>query len=613
MADIQTYLKNILSAVYGKDVRQSIHDSIKQCYYDGKAGAIDLEARERAAAAESRMDTFTALEEGSTTGDAELTDIRVGFDGTKYQSAGEAVREQIRDTHVIEVGDTEPTRDNAELWINPNDVEEFCIPEVKDYDVNPDDTWSSMKLDSLISDLMNQVYYIPSIRNHYNKALQTVDTISPHYYVDGYPYETTEFDSSYNATALFEIDANVQYTLGLVPALDTTTLPWHLASYGIFFYDKNKEYISGSREGTFTTPVNAKYARFNYAVASGITLERLNDRCILVKGDTLPDTYVPYEELLSVKQRVESLLSNGGGRIAYSVSEDSIVLSSKYNDSKDIQFVLERKGGNNLFDFHKIYICDNSSNVPVIHEISDSNLFISGGGDWHAPFRIAAVNNADGDQADNTTYFTGGNHQYNNSESGSTATASHVSLEFIADGTNLSNGDAGYASSVTMIWVNNVQGQNTTKVDGSGREILQERHKMIFDGYEFRSHVELVPLEDVICKLWYGFQIFTGPYTNVRYMDGLYRSPKDFTEESESGDATTSMVRMWNSDGDCAEVQVDTSFDLGKRQYYSGTNSIFSTTYGKAYCCIINKNTTLNSGCVYSLNGVYRFKSSITR
>ena len=129
MADIQTYLKAIMSAVYGKDVRQSIHDSIKQCYYDGKAGAIDLEARERAAAAESRMDTFTKLSSGSTTGDAELIDIRVGLDGTTYDSAGKAVREQIRDTHVIEVSDSEPTRDNTQLWIRPSELNTFELPE----------------------------------------------------------------------------------------------------------------------------------------------------------------------------------------------------------------------------------------------------------------------------------------------------------------------------------------------------------------------------------------------------------------------------------------------------------------------------------------------------
>jgi hypothetical protein len=44
----------------------------------------------------ARVDSLTTLESGSTTGDAELVDIRSGLRGEKFKNAGEAVRNQTR-------------------------------------------------------------------------------------------------------------------------------------------------------------------------------------------------------------------------------------------------------------------------------------------------------------------------------------------------------------------------------------------------------------------------------------------------------------------------------------------------------------------------------------
>ena len=63
--------------------------------YNTLTHAISEEAQARIAADEvlsNRMDTFSSLPSGSTSGNAELVDIRNSFDGAVYNNAGDAVR-----------------------------------------------------------------------------------------------------------------------------------------------------------------------------------------------------------------------------------------------------------------------------------------------------------------------------------------------------------------------------------------------------------------------------------------------------------------------------------------------------------------------------------------
>jgi len=55
------------------------------------------------------------------------------------------------------VSTTTPVSDNTQIWINPEDEENFSVPEIKDDTVNATDTWSSRKIDQELSSLKSNI------------------------------------------------------------------------------------------------------------------------------------------------------------------------------------------------------------------------------------------------------------------------------------------------------------------------------------------------------------------------------------------------------------------------------------------------------------------------
>lgn len=104
---LQTYVNGYFDNL---DVQQEINNKLDQMAEDGSLDALIepylQEYREELnaiiagqnadiAVLQARMDTFASLPDGSTAGDAELTDIRVGASGYIYPTAGDAVRDQV--------------------------------------------------------------------------------------------------------------------------------------------------------------------------------------------------------------------------------------------------------------------------------------------------------------------------------------------------------------------------------------------------------------------------------------------------------------------------------------------------------------------------------------
>ena len=230
MAVISDYLNKILSAVYGKDVRQAICDALRQCYEDGNAGSIDLSAREKIDLLTSRVENLTANSGESTAENAELIDIRVGEDGVTYENAGTAVRTQIASIKIL----LEELQGSASISMKLKNALLNCFSNV---------AWSNEN---------GQVYY-----NELKEALELVKTMSLLYegknvtvkgeriYSDmGFSQiENGNKNGTVFASDLFEEDATIKVTL--IPSLTC----WNPSYIGIAKIDEWENQFSTSSTG----------------------------------------------------------------------------------------------------------------------------------------------------------------------------------------------------------------------------------------------------------------------------------------------------------------------------------------------------------------------------
>lgn len=345
---IQENLKKILSSRFGKDVRKAIHDSIHDCYQDGKAGVTDLIARERLDVVEEtkatrselsteigqtkaeidierkRINEFTKLPEGSTAGDAETADIRVGADGKTYESAGEAVRGQVK--------------------------------QLSD--------WNDARNEKNSNDLMSGKYALIDIRQEIGttKDGTTVNTdvagcISE--FISVIPYEKMYVRTRGNEVGL-EIN---RY-------------------HGVYYYDTNKNVIGYEtpefkKFALITIPRNCYYIRVQWLYDNEKNLKCTRE---IRNADVFADVYNKLDELLMYSFKYEKDEYSVDSKIkmfnGYYLTKEGFKI--KVNDWNCTDFI-------SIWDVHNIYITNQkpwygnpsilfyNKNKQVVHYTEDEN------------------------------------------------------------------------------------------------------------------------------------------------------------------------------------------------------------------------------------------------
>lgn len=218
-----------------------------------------------------------------------------------------------------------------------------------------------------------------------------------------------------------------------------------------------------------------------------------NDDIIINKDtDTDNKLYVSYETSPS------SVLPNGNLSANIYINrhiEDSIYYGMCFgNKTATI---------NKNFDFKSLYLSASIDSIPSSHSSAgNSSVRILAGHDtdYIVAMRIGAKFNADGDFSSSTYKFTGGFHGYDSETSGPfTPTMYEISKMVYVDGKPANIDTAAYCDSVRVVVVNLIQGSNTEKANGSGRNILKQTITLdtSADKEDYDIDVQLAPLEDI--------------------------------------------------------------------------------------------------------------------
>lgn len=299
--------------------------------------------------------------------------------------------------------------------------------------------------------------------------------------------------------------------------------------------------------------------------------------------------------------------------IKVSVSNDSIEVMTRYNQSYYMEFSITKLSANKTYQLGSIYL------LPVDDLLNKKRVYEQYT-DMVSPwYELRAINNIDGDKNGDGIY-TGGWHGYDNANSG-TPTARTQDIYIYADGAKLTLSEpyVGYCNELKVTVVNFIQGCNVLKKDGTGREILKETVVYTFSKLDIHVEVFAEALEDLTIKK-YSFLQFQRAYNyekrflvigDIPNQKWMTQYDLDVIGSLSKDNIVSTMFFEGTSHG--SKVSVDTTYGIGSLQSNSPKTCWYHKSYGKAYFNLIDCQGdslfSLQKGNIITARGCYSFYS----
>lgn len=589
---IQNYLNQIKNAVFGKDVRESIHDAIKQCYDDAAVNHdnANMEVKLARGTHDTLNDRLVENEKNQEKISSQLEHITPIVDEAISKSSDAIGKANNPIETILSSGQKIPYA----LW--DDEAKEAIagttnITTNAGYDKNRGVDYplkaltrdgklssSSEKIKNGILDIKingakkGKYYRLEWLGNGVELAGgNRLDILLSEY--DKKMYSSSSLSNKRDLITLND-------GLGLNKSGDTT---------GVITRRYTSLYDNISIEVTYDGGVIGSYTALNQELGSGYS-------------------FIIDESCYSYAEQIYPIVCKKNG--------DVIEIAWKYDSEQDIRVSFERFGSNNLLQLANVFIIPSTNpSVNNNFNILPTKTLINKLTDSISPYMAKAINNADGDKISEGEYeFVGGCHGYNNGATDLTPTARMIKYKLRIDGRDITEDGVYGGNKIDIIAINRIQGNNTKKSDGSGREILEENINYTITQGKIDVRNEIKALEDVKIYRNYGLQCYVLSWKangKIYFVDGVDFLEKALDSSAHAGIKSdgSNCRKMILTDGNNKLVVSLKNEGLGYKRYINDSDKTAFWSNDKLYFQLINAYLTIPANGKLFYSGSWEFIS----